>query len=105
MKQQLSEQIMKQLLRINEDASAVAMKKSCYQTLITRGAADQIRSSGLSAGSNDEEMLSDVDQQRRISCWNKEQNMKQISAGAGENDQLKHIQNQQLMNDSNKTNS
>ncbi|KZV57153.1 hypothetical protein F511_42470 [Dorcoceras hygrometricum] len=32
MKQQLSEQIMKQLLRINEDVSAVAMKKSCYQT-------------------------------------------------------------------------
>ncbi|KZV15850.1 hypothetical protein F511_26880 [Dorcoceras hygrometricum] len=51
MKQQLSEQIMKQLLRINEDESAVAMKKSCYQILITRGAADQIRSSGLSAGS------------------------------------------------------
>ncbi|KZV25494.1 hypothetical protein F511_09503 [Dorcoceras hygrometricum] len=51
-KEQLSEQIMKQLLRINGDASAVAMKKSCYQTLITRGAADQIRSSGLSAGSS-----------------------------------------------------
>ncbi|KZV22182.1 hypothetical protein F511_35700 [Dorcoceras hygrometricum] len=50
--QQLSEQLLSELLRINEDASAVAMKKSCYQTLITCGAADQIRSSGLSAGSH-----------------------------------------------------
>ncbi|KZV42967.1 zeatin O-glucosyltransferase-like [Dorcoceras hygrometricum] len=42
---------------------------------------------------------------RRISCWNDEQKMKQISAGADENNQLKHIQNQQLMSDTKKTNS
>ncbi|KZV51435.1 hypothetical protein F511_20815 [Dorcoceras hygrometricum] len=35
--------------RINR--SNVALRRSCYQTLITRGAADQIRSSVLSAGS------------------------------------------------------
>ncbi|KZV50583.1 hypothetical protein F511_33124 [Dorcoceras hygrometricum] len=37
----------------------------------------------------------------RISCWNDEQKMKQISAGIDENNQLKHIQNQQLMSDTN----